>query len=468
LRSEIIGKHSSSRYQNSKTTSVPFSGSCGLPGNILVSEASSFAGQHALYFGQGGQLVKRRFAIFHGKGIKNMKQWQKNWPAITINLGLGLAALALAQQNIGFFINNQASSDPAIVVGGKTYVSVNALKAAGLDITASSGRVDLKLVGNSGNSNTVQSQSQLAGSDGKIGTLYSIGQRSPLAVNLASTEFSVMPVAIGANKLVPNGEQKLVIVRFSVQNPQKTDVEFSSRALRFTLSDEQSATTSPDPNAGLLFVAREGDVMPFQGNLKPAQKLNVYAVLVVSGAANINKLILQRAGEANAPVVRYAITPRGLSAPIAGAAPYIALSQVNGQLNTYYPSSEAEIKLESAGFSATERLNQLAPSSGKRWLVLNFAARNPFTASGVKVAYGPCFMSLALTDQNDERQSSDYCNTPLFRPSRDERFSGELNSGEEVRFRIGFQVANTANIESLTLQVGRDGRSYRFDLSSVR
>ncbi|RIH85348.1 hypothetical protein Mlute_01594 [Meiothermus luteus] len=65
-------------------------------------------------------------------------------------IGTGLCALALAQavqKTYRLIINGQAASGQAVVVGGKTYVSLDALKAAGVGVSLSGSTLSLTLPG---------------------------------------------------------------------------------------------------------------------------------------------------------------------------------------------------------------------------------------------------------------------------------------------------------------------------------
>lgn len=69
---------------------------------------------------------------------------------LTISLLLALALAQAAQKTYRLLINGKAASTPAIVVGGKTYVPLEALKAAGVGVSLSGSTLSLTLQGQGG------------------------------------------------------------------------------------------------------------------------------------------------------------------------------------------------------------------------------------------------------------------------------------------------------------------------------
>jgi hypothetical protein len=384
-------------------------------------------------------------------------------------LGALGAAVAVAQSTIPLFLNGKAASRPVLLVNGERYVSLNALKSAGAEVKEARGRIDVNfsapaLAG-------AQGTTQLSGADAKVNQAYSVGQRSPLNFTLKSAELSVASTAIGTNPFTTTSSQKLLLVRFSVQNPQKTDVEFSTFSYRFTVVDSRDVNVSPEP-FGNPIIARDGQTDALKVQLKPAQRVDAYAVFVVSGQGTLPKLIVQRTGEEKAPVLRYDLRPllKGLSAPFAEASdPTTALERVQGQPGTYYPTYNLDVKFEGAQFG-TETVSGANLKEGNRWLWVTYSLRNPYPkTSDRNVSYGECSVTAELLDANDERITTQQCGTPLYRPSRPERLpGGELRPGDEVKVRMLFELPTNVGAKSFSLRGEDKGRTYTFDLSGVR
>jgi hypothetical protein len=384
-------------------------------------------------------------------------------------LGALGAAMAVAQSTIPLFLNGKAASRPVLLVNGERYVSLSALKSAGAEVKEARGRIDVNfsaptLAG-------AQGTTQLSGADAKVNQAYSVGQRSPLNFTLKSAELSLASTAIGTNPFTTTSTQKLLLVRFSVQNPQKNDVELSTTSYRFTVVDSRDVNVSPEP-FGSPIIARNGETDALRVQLKPAQRVDAYAVFVVSGQGTLPKLIVQRTGEEKAPVLRYDLRPilKGLRAPFADASdPTTALERVQGQPGTYYPTYNLDVKFEGAQFG-TDTVAGANLKEGNRWLWVTYSLRNPYPkTSDRNVSYGECSVTAELLDANDERVTTQQCGTPLYRPSRPERLpGGELRPGDEVKVRMLFELPTNVGAKSFSLRGEDKGRTYTFDLSGVR
>ena len=96
-------------------------------------------------------------------------------PFWIVMAGLALTAFAwAAQTTYKLMVNNQASSLPAIVVNGKTYVPLEALQKAGAKSNLSAGTLSLTLPGGSGPASGAAGQAaggsqQLAALEGCVG-----------------------------------------------------------------------------------------------------------------------------------------------------------------------------------------------------------------------------------------------------------------------------------------------------------
>jgi hypothetical protein len=388
-------------------------------------------------------------------------------------LGALGAAVAVAQTTIPLFINNKAARRPVLVVNGERYVSLSALKSAGAEIKEAKGRIDVNFSAPSGAGAQMGAQgtTQLAGADAKPNQAYSVGQRSPLNFTLKSAELSLATTAIGTNPFTTTSTQKILLVRFSVQNPQKTDVELSTTSYRFTVVDSRDVNVSPEP-FGNPIIARDGETDALRVQLKPAQRVDAYAVFVVSAQGTLPKLIVQRTGEEKAPVLRYDLRPllKGLGTPFAETNdPTTALERVQGQAGTYYPTYNLDVKFESALFS-TDAVPGENLKEGNRWLWVTFNLRNPYPrTSNRNVSYGDCSVTAEVMDANDERITTQHCGTTLYRPSRPERLPrSDLRPGEEVKVRMLFQLPASVGAKSFSLRGEDKGRAYVFDLSGVR
>ncbi|MEY4531772.1 MAG: hypothetical protein RLZZ156_2493, partial [Deinococcota bacterium] len=225
---------------------------------------------------------------------------------------LGSLALAQAvQRSLNITINGASSSEKAIVVAGKSYVPVSALKSLGVNATASGSTLALSRAGGAAAStppvlSAAAGTQQLSGGVGVFGQAVTLGKDSPLNFTLRSLEYAVGRVAIGNSVWVSNAKQKLLLMRFTAQNPQKNrDVELSNSSFVFTLVDSNNVSVTPNWAAGEFNLARDNDSIIVSTPLKPGQRLDVYTVFVVPNEVSVPKLVVERYNERQAGVFRF-------------------------------------------------------------------------------------------------------------------------------------------------------------------
>jgi len=139
---------------------------------------------------------------------------------------------------------------------------------------------------------------QMAGADGKFLRPYSLGVKgNQLNFTLKSIEYTIEPVSNGTNTVTPSAGEKLMVVRFNVHNCEKKQQYCSAGDFSLTAVEATDKTISPASGFGM-----ETTKQPVAMYLKPAQKIDVYAVFRVTAQGEIPKLIVKRNVE---PVVRY-------------------------------------------------------------------------------------------------------------------------------------------------------------------
>ncbi|MFD1732267.1 hypothetical protein ACFSC4_16195 [Deinococcus malanensis] len=180
-------------------------------------------------------------------------------------------------------------------------------------------------------------------------------------------------LVIGDSVYSPKADQKLLILHYTVHNPQKREVRYHWSDLSFTAVDAQ------DRNHNFVqAVARDGTRDALTMRLKPAQKVDVVTAVLVPAAGPVPKLIVSR--ESGAPVLRYDLRGKvtALPAPFADPAdPYgaSARAQVSAHAATFLPMGWLDIRLDEVKFT-TEPLNGQAPATGKRYLTAVFTLKN--------------------------------------------------------------------------------------------
>lgn len=304
---------------------------------------------------------------------------------------------------------------------------------------------------------------QLPGDFGKLGTTYTIGKSSPINFTLKSADYSVVPVTIGNNSWVPKADEKVLVLHYTVHNPLPTEQRYYWADILFTAVDAR------DTNHNFIqAVAREGEQQPLTVTLKPAQKLDVMAAIIVPAEGVVPKLIVER--EKGAPVVRYdlrgKVTP--LPATVADAADTTgatARKEVLAQAGTFYATGLLDMRLDETAYVTTPILNR-EPGAGKRFLTATFTIKNR-TASAQRYVW-----SDFLPDLRDADGEKVAFTQAILKATRDESTYGDLAPGEEARIRFFFPLPADVAGKTLRMAEGKQisataARVFAFDLSTA-
>lgn len=304
---------------------------------------------------------------------------------------------------------------------------------------------------------TVLGTTQLNGDQAQLGVTYTLGKRDPINVTLDKVEYTIEPVKLGKTVVVPKADQKLVVLHYTLHN-----CNAATRSLRWSTL-EINAVDSNDTNWRFVQdVAMESTSERCNMDLKPAQKTKVYTVIAVPAKGEIPKLMFQSSDKL---VLRYDIRGKAtkLPAPIADPADptgATALERVPAQMGVYYPIRELHGKIDSAEFS-TEPFQDKAPKKGYRYLIIKGTAKNnlvdkrSFTWSTFKP-------KVVDADGGVIRWGEE-----TYYGSRDEKIRGDIEPGQELRFRWVLDVPENVQLQDVSVVEG-SGRAYVYDLSSVK
>jgi hypothetical protein len=257
---------------------------------------------------------------------------------------------------------------------------------------------------------------------------------------------------------VPKGDEKVLLLRFSVQNPQKEDRDYNRESFVITAVDAK------DVNHVVSFIGRQGTSEPVNLQLKPAQKLDIFAALTVPAAGPVPKLIIQR-GDGN-PVLRYDLRGKvkQLAAPFvdpADATGATARTEVTAARATFYPLMLFDVRLDAIAFTPGPLEGQEA-EEGKRFVTATVTLKN-LHVIGIEYASG--LFKADLTLASGEKVES---NGVLLRPNRDEAANGTLKPGETTTVRLYFLVPMSDAPKTLRLQETDQSRTYAFDVSGTK
>jgi hypothetical protein len=304
---------------------------------------------------------------------------------------------------------------------------------------------------------------QMPGDFGQFGTTYTVGKSYPINSTRTRAEYTVTPFRIGNNTWVPTADEKLLILHYTVHNPVQREQGYTWSDLRFTAVD------GTDTNHDFIqCVAREGMYQPLAIRLKPAQKIDAWAAILVPAAGVVPKLIVER--ERNAPVIRYDLRGKvrpltGSSADPADAEGATARKEVPAQAGAFYPLGVFEARLDEVGYTE-QPLARREPGADKRFVTAVFTIRN---ATQADASYTWSDFLPELKDADGEK--APYTQA-LLKASRDEKADGTLAPGEEARVRFFFPLPKTVDAKTLALAEGkkidaRRARVFRFNLSTA-
>lgn len=305
---------------------------------------------------------------------------------------------------------------------------------------------------------------QLKGEYADLGSTYTLGKDSPMNINLASAEYSVEPLVIADTIYCPKASEKLLVLRFSVHNPQPREVFARYDTWSIMAVDANGGNEEHIGDAGIVTSKDIGNSSKtsFGMTMNRGQKVDVITAIIVPAAGEIPKVIFKSSDNL---VLRYLLSGKlkPLAAPFAdtndktGAT---ALAAVTGQPGTFCPLGELSFKFDGASFSDT-------PYKGQE---LGEGNRNLFVAATIKnVAptkqfFRYDFLKSALKDAGGADVDA---KKDMLLGSRDAGVETDLAPGQELKVRIQFEVPKDLTLK--TYSVAKDeSRLYEFDISGVK
>ena len=296
---------------------------------------------------------------------------------------------------------------------------------------------------------------QLAGDNGQLGTVYSIVKSSPLYFILKSAAFTTTQVQIGDTVYVPKADEKLLLLNFSIQNPQKTEQFVRFDSLRFTAVDAM--------NVNHEYVQSWGDAESHNQaalTLKPAQKIDVYTVIIVPAKGTVPKLMILPPGDNDGPILRYDLRGKiaGLPAPIADPADATgatALETVPAAVGAAYPYANFDITVEGFSYSdkpiADEELEE-----GQRYLFVTLLMKN-------KAAAESFLRWDTVTPLVTDGDGAELNYKNMFFATGNREISQNVKAGQEMRVRLCVEVPAGSTPTKLALKE-EESRTYEFEI----
>jgi hypothetical protein len=302
----------------------------------------------------------------------------------------------------------------------------------------------------------VRGATPLAGDIGQLGVTYTLPE-SPWNFTLKSAEFSVGRIVIGSNIYAPQADQKLLVLRYTVQNSSTDGHGVSYNTIHFTVVDPTNVNRDGIDDGGNAATHATVDQ-----NLLPGQKVDVYTAVIIPAKGTVPKLLMNWGGSR---IVRFFLADQlaRLPAPFADpadASGATALAEVPAEAGKYYPLLNLDAQLVSTAWT-TETLAGNECPEGKRFFVATLRVKNQSPAK-LPCDYGR-FKTRLLTSDGDRVEYNEF----LLKTTGDEQVNRELDPGEEYTVRLFFAVPKEVDAKTLLFSEG-DSRAYAFPVSETK
>jgi hypothetical protein len=298
----------------------------------------------------------------------------------------------------------------------------------------------------------------LAGLEGKVGTTYTLGQDTQFNFTLDSAEFSVQRLSIDESSYAPKADEKLLVLNFTVHNPNKEIANYNWSTLRFTVVD-----ASNQNREDIQAVGQSQTRQSLAMELKPAQKVSGYTAIVVPAKGVVPKLIVTPSSGGG--VLRYDLRQavKGLPAPFTSAddaTGATVATEVKATTGQAWPLGTFDAELVSTAYT-NGPLGEYEAEEGKRFFVATVKLRNGSTSNAL---YNWSTVEPTLVASDGEKAE---WNQVFLKTTRNEGADGELKPGEEYTGRYFFQLPSDVSAKSFSIKEG-ESRTYTFDVSNTK
>jgi hypothetical protein len=301
----------------------------------------------------------------------------------------------------------------------------------------------------------------LTGYEGSLGETFTIGKEMPMNFTLKKAVYTVGRSNIGGYSQFPKGDEKLLILHFSIQNPRKTAFRISKSYINFKAVDSSGVTRT---DVGDIARDVTGESMSYQ--LQPGQKVDGYTAIKVAAFGEVPKLIVQATYEPKAPIVRYDLRNKvgKLTEPYAeptdpkGAT---ARKIVPAKQGVFYPVTDLfDVKIDTISYS--KEIGKRKADDGKYYCIATATIQNrgPRTAN-----YSQSYFRADLKDVDGEKTNY---NTSMLKGSRDEESFGPLSEGETTRVRFYWLLPEGVEAQSVLLRYGYDNEARTFAIEATK
>ncbi len=309
---------------------------------------------------------------------------------------------------------------------------------------------------------------QLAGGNGRFGTVYSL--KSGFNFEILDARYTLEPYK-AYETLIAGTDEKLLVADIAIKNASKGDNFFNTDSM-FTLVDSKNQIYQGG-SLGLQSAGSKGPettLRPGQGLGQPDLKDPLTVAWKLPAKARIVKIMVNqtRVGTSE-EVFRYYIAgatkaeagaegdPKNVIAPLpdnvrdpSDSSGAVALDEGKATVGTYVPSGYFAVKLNGFSYS-TDPLNGNPPDEGKKYAIMNLTVQSLTDKEvGMFDAQGGDSPLYELTDSDGERYRPAF-----YRKARlDEDTDHTFKKGDEYTFRAVFMVPKDVTLKKVVIGTG--------------
>ena len=234
---------------------------------------------------------------------------------------------------------------------------------------------------------------QMSGVWAQYNKPYSLGKGNKLNFTMKSAEFTVDAVRIGRRFYFPDGNEKLLVIHYTIQNPEKRQMSARWSSFQFTVVDQMNANHEAVRDMGHETTGDE-----LRMDLKPAQKVEAFSIFKVPAKGQVPKLMVKRSVE---PILRYDLRGKvkRLEPPFVDPSDPTgssALSEVPSNKGTFYPVGYFMLRLDDVRPASGRILNRLPPE-GAEYVEAIVTFKNPAPTER-DVRWSTCTPAMTTTD----------------------------------------------------------------------
>ncbi|RYG23291.1 hypothetical protein EON82_14465 [bacterium] len=275
---------------------------------------------------------------------------------------------------------------------------------------------------------------QLPGDNGKLNQAYTMGQTRKVNFTLTGARYTKTRWTIDGRAAAPDKTTKLLVLSFSIQNPNPEITNFNMGTLKFTAIDQENVNHEYEG-----MVIQKAEEKNLTMDLKPAQKIECETVIVVPAKGVVPKLMV--AHDTGGGVLRYDLRPivQKLDKPFSedGAT---AVETINAEKDAYYPLMHWDVKYLSTAISE-KRFGNWTISDNKVFVLAKFQIKK-----ASKTGYIARFRAELISEDGDR-----YDDQGMKKASLEEGANGPTEFGQEMNVRMAFAIPKGVKIAKLRI-----------------